>query len=39
MGVTVSSENYSIDLGYGGFMNIRKKVAELTAEDIYEVKG
>jgi len=36
MGVTVSSENYSIDLGYGGFMNLRKKVAELTAEDIYE---
>lgn len=36
MGVTISSENCSIDLGYGGFYNLRKKVAELTAEDIFE---
>lgn len=34
MGVTVSIRNYSIDLGYGGFMNIRKKVAELVDQHI-----
>lgn len=36
MGVTISSENYSIDLGYGGFNNLRTKVAELAAGDIGE---
>lgn len=36
MGVTIDSENCSIDLGYGGFKNLRIKVAELTAPDIYE---
>ena len=36
MGVTIESENHSIDLGYGGFLNLRMKVAELTAQDIYE---
>lgn len=36
MGVTIDSENGSIDLGYGGFNNLRTKVAELTAPDIYE---
>lgn len=36
MGVTIDSENCSIDLGYGGFGNLRTKVAELTAPDIYE---
>lgn len=36
MGVTIESEHYSIDLGYGGFANIRMKVAELTAPDIFE---
>lgn len=35
MGVTIDSENCSIDLGYGGFSNLRTKVAELTAPDIY----
>ncbi|MFR6158364.1 MAG: hypothetical protein ACLUJV_02420 [Blautia producta] len=30
MGVTISSKNHSIDLGYGGFMRLRQKVAELT---------
>lgn len=36
MGVTVRSKNYFINLGYGGFVNLKQKVAELTAEDIYE---
>ena len=36
MGVTIESQNRSIDLGYGGFRNLRMKVAELTAQDIYE---
>ena len=36
MGVTIESKNHSIDLGYGGFMNLRIKVAELTSEDIGE---
>lgn len=36
MGVTIESENHSIDLGYGEFSNLRMKVAELTAQDIYE---
>lgn len=36
MGVTIESKNNSIDLGYGGFNNLRKKVAELTAYDIFE---
>lgn len=36
MGVTVESKNYSLDFGYGGFCNIRKKVAELASEDIGE---
>ena len=36
MGVTIESKNRSIDLGYGGFRNLRMKVAELTAPDIYE---
>lgn len=36
MGVTIESENCSIDLGYGGFNNLRTKVAELTAQDIGE---
>lgn len=36
MGVTIESRNRSIDLGYGGFRNLRMKVAELSAPDIYE---
>lgn len=36
MGVTIDSKNYSIDLGCGGFNNLRTKIAELTAPDIYE---
>lgn len=36
MGVTLKSPNKSIDLGYGGFMMLRRKVAELTTEDIGE---
>ena len=35
MGVTVESKNHSIDLGFGGFGNLRKKVAELTGVEIY----
>lgn len=40
MGVTVNSKNYSIDLGYIGFNNLRTKVAEISVEDckaIWEV--
>lgn len=36
MGVTIDSENCSIDLGYGGFIRLRRKVAELAAPDIHE---
>lgn len=36
MGVTIESKNFSIDLGYGGFRNLRLKVAELTADDIFD---
>lgn len=36
MGVTIDSENCSIDLGYSGFNRLRTKVAELTAPDILE---
>lgn len=36
MGVTIDSKNCSIDLGHVGFRNLRTKVAELTAPDIYE---
>lgn len=35
MGITVRSKNYSIDLGYTGFLRLRTKVAELTAPDIF----
>lgn len=36
MGVTINSKNKSIDLGYGGFDNLRTKVAELINEEIAE---
>lgn len=36
MGVTIESKNHYIDLGYGGFMCLRTKVAELAAPDIFE---
>lgn len=36
MGVTIEGKNKSIDLGYGGFNNLRTKVAELTEKDIFE---
>lgn len=36
MGVTIESKNKSIDMGYGGFRNLRTKIAELTEKDIYE---
>lgn len=36
MGVTIDSVNHSIDLGYGGFNNLRMTVAKLTAPDIHE---
>lgn len=36
MGVTLESINCSLDFGYGGFNNIRTRVAELAAEDIGE---
>lgn len=36
MGVTIDSKNHSIDMGYGGFNNLRTKVAELTGKEIFE---
>ena len=36
MGVTISSVNKSIDLGYFGFRRLRVKVAELVNEEIAE---
>ena len=36
MGVTLSSKNYSIDMGYIGFFNLRKKVAELVNQKLGE---
>lgn len=34
MGVTIESKNHSIDLGFGGFYNLRAKVAELSDTDL-----
>lgn len=36
MGITIESKNCSIDMGYGGFNNLRTKVAKLAADDIGE---
>lgn len=36
MGVSINSKNHSIDVGYGGFNNLRIKVAELTGKEIFE---
>lgn len=36
MGVTIKSKNFSIDIGCGGFLRLRTKIAELTAPDIFE---
>ena len=36
MGITMKSPNHKISLGYGGFMRLRLKVAELTNNDIFE---
>ena len=36
MGVTISSVNKSIDLGYSGFRRLRVRVAELVNEEIAE---
>lgn len=36
MGVTIKSKNYSIDMGGGGFNNLRTKIAELTGKEIGE---
>ena len=33
MGVTISSKNFSADLGYGGFNRFREKVAMLTSAE------
>lgn len=33
MGITIESKNFSADMGYGGFMNFRNKVAELSNEE------
>lgn len=34
MGVTIRSKNREADCGYGGFMNLRQKVADLTSPEI-----
>ena len=34
MGVSVSSKNHSIDLGYFGFFRLRRQVARLVGEDV-----
>ncbi|WP_196602104.1 hypothetical protein [Pectinatus frisingensis] len=34
MGVTISSKNHSIDMGYIGFKLLRQKVADLTSKEI-----
>ena len=36
MGVTIESKNKSIDMGYGGFNDLRMKIAELTENDIFQ---
>lgn len=36
MGLSIESKNCAIDIGYGGFKELRTKVAELTAPDIFE---
>ena len=36
MGVTLKSKNFSVDMGYGGFNNLRKKIAELSGEEFGE---
>lgn len=36
MGLTISSPNFSIDMGCGGFRNLRNKVAELIGKQIGE---
>lgn len=34
MGVTIWNKNRSVECGYGGFMNLRQKVADLTSPEI-----
>lgn len=36
MGITIESKNYSIDIGCGGFLRLRTKVAELASKDIWD---
>lgn len=36
MGVTIDSKNHSIDMGCGGFNNLRTKIAELTGREIFD---
>lgn len=36
MGITIEGPHKSIDMGYGGFAQLRETVAELTAPDISE---
>ena len=36
MSITMNSKHYQIDFGYGSFLMLRKKVAELTNEEIGE---
>lgn len=36
MGITIGSENFSADMGYGGFGNFRKKIAVLTNPEFGE---
>ena len=34
MGVTISSKHYSIDMGYGGFVRLRRTIASLCPKEI-----
>lgn len=36
MGITIESTNFSVDMGYGGFMRFRKKIAALSSPEFGE---
>jgi hypothetical protein len=37
MGITIGNKNRSIDLGMGGYNNLRNRIAKLLDEDLYNV--
>ena len=39
MGLTIRSKNHSIDIGTGGFLRLRKTIADLTNKEISEHYG